>query len=41
MEKAYVGGIWPSGVLNVNQGMLPLALSLELGGFDESFRRKG
>ena len=40
-EEAYMGGIWPSGVLNVNQGMLPLALYREVGGFDESFRDYG
>lgn len=37
----YLGGIWPSGVLNCNQGMLPVALMKKLGGFDENFRDYG
>ncbi|MEW6400650.1 MAG: glycosyltransferase, partial [Chloroflexota bacterium] len=37
----YVGGIWPTGVLNCNQGMLPVALVNRLGGFDERFRDYG
>jgi GT2 family glycosyltransferase len=39
--QPYLGGIWPSGVLNCNQGMLRTKLLLSLGGFDESFRDYG
>ena len=37
----YLGGIWPTGVLNCNQGMLPVALLRKMGGFDERFRDYG
>jgi GT2 family glycosyltransferase len=37
----YLGGIWPSGVLNCNQGMLPVELLKKIGGFDEQFRDYG
>jgi len=37
----YLGGIWPTGVLNCNQGMLPVALLNGIGGFDERFRDYG
>lgn len=37
----YIGGIWPSGVLNVNQGMIRTELLHKLGGFDEEFRDYG
>jgi GT2 family glycosyltransferase len=37
----YLGGIWPTGVLNCNQGMLPVALIKKVGGFDERFRDYG
>ena len=33
----YLGGIWDSGVLTVNQGMLSTKLFQSLGGFDEEF----
>lgn len=39
--EEYVGGIWPSGILNCNQGMLPVALLNRIGGFDERFRDYG
>jgi GT2 family glycosyltransferase len=39
--EEYVGGIWPTGVLNCNQGMLPVALLNSIGGFDEQFRDYG
>lgn len=37
----YLGRIWPSGVLNCNQGMLPTKLFKEIGGFDEDYRDYG
>jgi GT2 family glycosyltransferase len=40
-QAPYIGGIWPSGVLNCNQGMLPTDLLKRLGGFDERFRDYG
>lgn len=40
-SSPYLGGIWPSGVLNCNQGMLPTKLMQQLGGFDEHFRDYG
>lgn len=39
--EEYVGGIWPTGVLNCNQGMLPIDLLNKIGGFDEQFRDYG
>lgn len=33
----YIGGITATGVLNINQGMLPTALLQDLGGFSETF----
>jgi GT2 family glycosyltransferase len=39
--EEYVGGIWPTGILNCNQGMLPVALLNHIGGFDERFRDYG
>jgi GT2 family glycosyltransferase len=39
--EEYVGGIWPTGVLNCNQGILPVALLNRIGGFDEQFRDYG
>lgn len=39
--EEYVGGIWPTGVLNCNQGMLPVALLNRMSGFDERFRDYG
>lgn len=40
-EAEYLGGVWSSGVLNCNQGMLPTAVLREVGGFDEKFRDYG
>jgi len=40
-ELEYLGGTWPSGILNCNQGMLPVKLMQRLGGFDEQFRDYG
>jgi len=40
-ELSYLGGIWPSGIINCNQGMIPTKLLLSLGGFDEKFRDYG
>lgn len=37
----YLGGIWSSGVLTVNQGILHTDLLLKLGGFDEEFKDYG
>lgn len=37
----YLGGIWPTGVLNCNQGILPVELFLKIGGFDEQLRDYG
>ena len=41
IDMPYIGGIWPSGVLNCNQGMISTKLLLALGGFDEDFRDYG
>jgi GT2 family glycosyltransferase len=40
-NQDYLGGIWPTGILNCNQGMLPVKLLKEIGGFDEQFRDYG
>jgi GT2 family glycosyltransferase len=40
-DKPYIGGIWSSGILNCNQGMIATHLLLSLGGFDEEFRDYG
>ena len=40
-DQEYLGGTWPSGVLNCNQGMLSVRLMQNLGGFDEQFRDYG
>ncbi|MCR6629427.1 MAG: glycosyltransferase [Magnetospirillum sp.] len=37
----YVGGITGTGVININQGVLPTGLLLKLGGFAENFRDYG
>jgi GT2 family glycosyltransferase len=37
----YLGGIWQSGVLTCNQGLLRTSLVQKLGGFDEEFRDYG
>ena len=41
IDTPYMGGIWPSGVLNCNQGMIRTRLLLSLGGFDAKFRDYG
>jgi GT2 family glycosyltransferase len=40
-DQDYLGGIWPTGILNCNQGMLPVKLLKKIGGFDEQFRDYG
>lgn len=40
-DLEYLGGVWPSGVLNCNQGMLPTAVIRKVGGFDEKFKDYG
>jgi GT2 family glycosyltransferase len=37
----YLGGIWQSGILTCNQGLLRTSLIQKLGGFDEAFRDYG
>jgi len=37
----YLGGIWESGILTCNQGLLRTSLLQKLGGFDEEFRDYG
>ncbi len=37
----YIGGIWPSGVFTVNQGIIRNSIFRELGYFDEEFRDYG
>lgn len=37
----YLGSVWESGVLNCNQGVLPVKIIRLLGGFDEEFRDYG
>jgi GT2 family glycosyltransferase len=41
IDQDYLGGIWTTGILNCNQGMLPVKLLKEIGGFDEQFRDYG
>jgi len=36
-QEPYIGGVWESGVLNVNQGMIRTALLHKTGYFDSSF----
>ena len=40
-ERPYLGGTWPPGILNCNQGMLRTELLRRVGGFDEEFRDYG
>lgn len=40
-KHPYLGAVWPSGVLTVNQGVLRTDLLLKLGGFDEEFNDYG
>ena len=37
----YIGGISAAGILNVNQGVLPTKVLLQVGGFSEEFRDYG
>lgn len=41
VRRPYIGSIWPSGILNCNQGVLPTKLLHQLGGFSEEFRDYG
>lgn len=41
IKVPYIGGIWPTGVLNCNQGMLRTDLLQRVGGFSEEFRDYG
>lgn len=41
VDLPYQGGIWPPGILNVNQGMVRSCLLHRVGYFDESFRDYG
>lgn len=41
IDIEYIGGIWHSGILNCNQGMLPTSVIKKVGGFDEKFRDYG
>jgi len=36
-SEPYIGGIWPSGILNVNQGMIRTGLLRKINYFDEAF----
>ncbi len=40
-DLEYIGSVWPSGVLNVNQGMLRTNLLNDIGGFDIQYRDYG
>lgn len=40
-KAPYIGGISPTGILNVNQGVLPTSLLRAIGGFCEEFRDYG
>lgn len=40
-KHPYLGAVWPSGVLTVNQGILRTDLLIKLGGFDEEFNDYG
>ena len=41
VDAPYIGGISVTGVININQGVLPTALMREVGGFSECFRDYG
>lgn len=41
VDAPYIGGIWESGILNCNQGVLSASLLRRLGGFSEEFRDYG
>lgn len=41
VKASYIGGISTTGILNVNQGVLPTPLLQRLGGFSEEFRDYG
>jgi GT2 family glycosyltransferase len=38
---AYVGSVWPTGILNCNQGVVRTGLFREIGFFDEQFKTYG
>lgn len=40
-KHPYLGAVWASGILTVNQGVLRTNLLLQLGGFDEEFKDYG
>jgi GT2 family glycosyltransferase len=40
-SDAYVGSVWPTGVLNCNQGVIRAALFRQIGFFDEAFKTYG
>lgn len=41
VDAPFIGGVSSTGILNVNQGMLPTALLKQIGGFSEEFRDYG
>lgn len=41
VSAPYIGGIWPTGILNVNQGLVRLTVLREVDYFDEEFRDYG
>lgn len=41
VSAGYIGGIWPSGILNVNQGLIRVSVLKEVDYFDEEFRDYG
>ena len=41
VNEPYIGGIWPTGVLNINQGVIRFDLFRELGFFDETYGSYG
>jgi GT2 family glycosyltransferase len=40
-SDAYIGSVWPTGVLNCNQGMIRTSLFRQIGFFDEQFQTYG
>lgn len=41
VDAPFIGGVSSTGILNVNQGVLPTALLKQIGGFSEEFRDYG
>ncbi|MBY5684909.1 glycosyltransferase [Rhizobium leguminosarum] len=41
VDAPFIGGVSSTGILNVNQGLLPTALLKKIGGFSEEFRDYG